>query len=359
MKNEQEERRQHQVEEWFTTNYQSISDQLHESVPIDRVEDLLIRFCQALSLCPARSEAQFIKWAGRWIESRAQPTPLDASDLDLNEALSAHKRQRKNTPPFPRYEQHGDKTYIQLIDAVGQIRPWIIPSEWLCVAQRLWPFHLRRYAGGSFYVAKKVPAERPDGRHEQVVVPLHRLFVETGGDRLVGDRKAKMVTATDGDYLNWTDGNLTTRQWTSRDVMDVRPHGSSIVVSLGTQTANLTLDNDILSAGSLPAKPTRPPGHGPNDSPDREEWICSGFYDALENDVADTPEGDVLDQPVANEEIMPIRAEVRPSQTNQQHNPLTKALCRTHGVQNVTDVSDHPDGMVVTLQCGCRRSEVT
>lgn len=324
-----------QLEQWFSNNYENISDQAYGLFRIDRAEAALIRLASELGKCRARSEAQFCKWASRWIQKHAQ-------------------RQRKNAKEFPRHEQHGDNVYIGLPDPNGQIRPWIIPASWLSIAKRLWPFHLRRYAGGSFYVAKKVRTERPDGKHGQVIVPLHRLFIDTGGERLVGDRHAHTVTANDGNYLNWAGGNLTTTQRTSRDVMDVRPHGRPIVVSLGTLINLLTLDDDILSAGTLPAKPTRPPGHGPHDSPDREEWSRS-----IEDAIAVTAEdGSEQEQPAIQEEL-PITSKTVLSADHQEDNRFIRALCRKHGLQRVVSVSAHPDGLVWDLQCGCKRSETT
>lgn len=172
-----------------------------ESFPGQALQAIFAR----LHTCRAKSPAQLRQWAYGQIDRLA------------GKLASVEKRERSNAKAFT-YEQYGDRCFISLESKSGQRHTWTIPADWLEMARRLWPLHIRRFKGGAPFVAKKKSIIHPDGRRQQEVLPLHRLFLNC-------DRR-ETVEARDGDYLNWTNGNL--RLGTSRDLMDAGIRVSTI-----------------------------------------------------------------------------------------------------------------------------------
>ena len=218
------DRQLQQLERWFNDYYPEISDELYLQVRADQFESVLCRLATDLQKCRAKSRTQFLSWVSRQARKCAEEYANDTrhfnDNVNLQEVLAASRPERKNTKQLI-YEQHGDKVFIQL-SHLGKPLVWIIPTEWFPVAKRLWPVHVRLYPQSGPYIAKKVPRLRPDGKREQVTVPLHRLFVDCGGQSLVGDHAAQSVFARNGNYLDWTGGNLgPLNPTTSRDLMDV------------------------------------------------------------------------------------------------------------------------------------------
>ncbi|MFL6437719.1 MAG: hypothetical protein ACJ71Q_09080 [Terriglobales bacterium] len=211
--------RRSELDRWFNEHYEAITEQLSTQVTLDRFEDALCRIAADLPRCRAKTPEQFQKWIERRIAKFAadvrDENAIDA--LSLEEALAGPYRERKNTKDFI-YEVHGDKAFIR-VERKDEIFVWIIPKDWLPIARRLWPVHIRFYASGP-YLAKKVP-RGIKGNKEQITVPLHRLFVDCGGQKLVGDHSSQSVVAKNGNYLDWTNDNLgQLKPWTSRDLMD-------------------------------------------------------------------------------------------------------------------------------------------
>jgi hypothetical protein len=121
--------------------------------------------------------------------------------------LAENKPRRKDTKPFS-YEVHGEKAFIHLQNRKGDALPWIIPADWLPVAQALWPVHIRQNRTGPYLNIKSRLIR--NGKSEQISIPVHHLFVALQQGWTL--RKGETVLAHDGNFLNFADGNLYVQQ---------------------------------------------------------------------------------------------------------------------------------------------------
>jgi hypothetical protein len=212
---------------------------------VDHLGTILLRLLSALPRCKAETETQFLGWIKNQIERAAKEDRVfaNSSSLTTEDVLTFAKSQpeRKGIKPLI-YEVHGQKAFIKLEDSQGRVLPWIVPANWLPVAQALWPCHVRRTRTGP-YVNKKMPKQRLNGEWYQADLPVHHLFLNCG--------YRDIVDAKDGNLLNFTDGNLHVHEAsaaTKARYEDARP------LSTDAQVSNLTL-------GWKPAKSRRVPGN--------------------------------------------------------------------------------------------------
>jgi hypothetical protein len=248
-----DELRQLELEKWFTASYEAIEAHIYECVAVTRTENILTRLCSELPKCKAKSPAQFRKWAFRVIDRLADQSRVVGHTI----LPPVSSLPRKGIKPFA-YEVHGDKAFIRLQDAYNHV--WIIPSHWLTAAKRLWPVHLRKFPDGTLYLAKKFRQLKADGSVGQTVIPVHRLFLDA--------QPGEFVVTTSGNYLDFTDVHIR-KPRTSRDIWD-------LAVQVPFDDVSNTIPTvDVMTLGSMPAKPTRPPGPGPDmDEPRRlDEFV--------------------------------------------------------------------------------------
>lgn len=226
---EDERRRKH--ERWFTGLYDELCDYVFEEIPVLDADTALYRLKVTLPKCRAKIKSQFRKWAVEQITKQADEARFFkyAQNLSRPEMLILAKARpvRKGTKPFE-YEIHGEKAFIRLEDARGNVLPWIIPAHWLPVAKALWPCHVKRNKAG-LYVSKKVAKQRLNGRWGQADLPVHRLFLDCDD--------AVPVRARDGNPLNWADDNLQVHKTDSFDSRTVSLESFSNVFSLGWKPA--------------------------------------------------------------------------------------------------------------------------
>lgn len=152
----------------------------------------------------ARTPSQLRKWCCGRIDR-------------LAEKLNPHKREkkpRKNQRDFEA-EIDGDVcrqtlyyTPIKGPNAgVTQEHIFSFPLSWLPEATEHWPYHLKKYIDGRFYVAKKHPVPNPNGTTSQKDVPLHRLFL---GLSPVIERHEDnpRIICKNKNWLDYTNGNV-------------------------------------------------------------------------------------------------------------------------------------------------------
>ena len=204
-----------QVRRWFFKFYDDLRAKICEEFPTLDFETALFRLASALPACKAQTERQFRAWCASQLKKIDGEKRLYeyADNLTLDDVLTlaASRPVRKNTKPMM-YETHGDKIFIKLQDSRGNVLPWRIPSDWLPVARALWPVHVRQSRNGP-YVSKKVARQRLNGSWEQRDLPLHHLFLNC--------EPGDLVDSKDGNYLNWTNGNLCVRKALNADAGNV------------------------------------------------------------------------------------------------------------------------------------------
>jgi hypothetical protein len=182
-------------ERWFSISWDAIIDYALQKLPnILFVEKAVDAIARQLNKCRAMCPKQLRQWCYRKIDNLA-------AQLNRTE-----KALRHGTKDF-RYEQHGEKCFIQLHDAEGEQHVWKIPADWLEQARMLWPVYVRKYPDGRHYVAKKVPIIQPDGSRVQKEVSVHRLFLGLGVVRRT-EADAGEAESQDGSWLNFCDGNI-------------------------------------------------------------------------------------------------------------------------------------------------------
>jgi hypothetical protein len=226
-----------QLEAWFHTFYDELYYHTVEHFSVLDVDSTFYRLAAALPKCKAQTAAQFRKWAKQQIKKQANRVRIfeHADRLAVEDilTLAETQQQRKSVKPFE-CEQHGEKAFIRLEDK-GTVLPWIVPVYWLPVAKALWPVHVRHNRSGA-YVSKKVARQRLNGLWEQRDLPVHRLFLNC--------ESGHIVEAADGNFLNWTEGNL-------------RVHGIAPDVIPDDRTVSLESLSQTLTLNWLPARPKR------------------------------------------------------------------------------------------------------
>lgn len=231
-----------QVRRWFFKYYDELRSKICIEFPALDFETALFRVATTLTSCKAQTERQFRQWC----ESQLRKLDCEkklyeyGENLTLQDALTlaGSRPVRKGTKPME-YEVHNDRAFVKLHDSRGNVLPWRIPSDWLPIAQALWPCHVRQGRNGP-YVSKKVSKQQISGKWEQRDLPVHHLFLNCD--------KREMVAAKNGNLLDWTGGNLVVRKPVvdDPDVEDSR-------------TVSLSKFPDIFTLDWKPAKPTQVP----------------------------------------------------------------------------------------------------
>jgi len=179
-------------------------------------DSLVSRLVHAIrrSKCPALIKPQFIAWCKRQIDQHADALiPFFLAKRikeqngritirDVFNIVALHGKVRKGTACFPRTIINGD---VALIDTGKEVLK--IPAcpdsddpaeNFLPVLELLWPWHERQG------IVVKSSSREVSGRSSPIRIPLHQLFVAFQ----YGNWSDEPVHAKDGDFLNWTNGNL-------------------------------------------------------------------------------------------------------------------------------------------------------
>jgi hypothetical protein len=173
----------------------SIESYAHHTLPDIRFfEDALAELLRNLPRCKARNPAQFRKWCYAQIDK-------ESARLATNE-----KPRHKDTKPFEPFERSGIYC-IPIVDANGKEHIWKVPPDWIDdVKNLIWPVHIRWYANGRPFLARKRSFKAP-GELEQKVLPAHHtyLWFKYPG---ISEGDIACSRARNGDFLDWTGDNL-------------------------------------------------------------------------------------------------------------------------------------------------------
>ncbi len=317
------------LENWFLlswnpmdSEYESLVSYADRMLPseciLDNLADnVLFELSKKLHKCPARCPEQLRQWCYKQID-------IQAARFNKKE-----KRQRKDAKPFPEFKQDGDSNiHIPLTDAQGQEHVWKIPADFLEQARSLWPVYVKKRANGKAYVARKTPVISP-GKSKQTLFPAHHAFLGFKYPT-ISEGDIACSRARNGDFLDWTgdnlyvpafDGKAVSESTTELRLKQAIAESSRKQVNVGEGyesvyawvpvgidpklieewerrlAEELPGDRDILDCGlradvdvellsltGTPAKPTRPPGSGP-DMDDRKAWLDSSFYEGMERNT--------------------------------------------------------------------------
>lgn len=193
------------------------------------IDDLQMRVIRAIrsGKCPAQTKPQFVRWAKRLVDRTgesllpfllANRTKQQRGKLSLSDVIgiaALHNHTRKGAAPFPSTVQNGNTALIDLGSGILKV-PACPDSDdpienFLPILQLLWPFHIR---GGKVFKHVDRQLYRSGQWHSQPYrLPLHRLFLSFQDNNPRND--GRIVRARDGDFLNWTYGNL---YFTDREV---------------------------------------------------------------------------------------------------------------------------------------------
>ena len=246
-------------QELFYECYSDLEAYCFADLSVFSTESAFDDLAAALPSCTATNKRQFIAWAKKQLR-RSLETQVSVVDpeMDFNAVLSVaekHKRTRSDTKPM-KYVFNGDAVLIDLTDRSGKLYVWAIPAEWLSAAQALWPCHVKVDRNGP-YVAKKSNRTLRDGTTAPITIRVHRLFV-SGPDWV-------QVLARDGNYLNFTNGNI---------YANATPKKPEKFVYLDDENVpepvpSVTIEGEVMDE-PLPAKPTKAPVY---DECDEVAWV--------------------------------------------------------------------------------------
>jgi hypothetical protein len=314
------------LENWFMlswnpmdSDFESIAAYADRTLPSeydvdDQLADKVLgELGKQLHKCPAQCPEQLRRWCYSQIDRQAA-------------RFSKNEKQRGSNKTF-RYFQQDGHIQIPLTDAHGQEHIWKIPADFLEQARKLWPVHIRWYAKGKPYVARKKSVISPE-KTKQVVFPAHHVYLWFKYPT-VSDGDISCCRARNNDFLDWTNGNIYVPAFEGKSVsqsdrefrlkLSVAESGRrQINTGTGYTIAPVGIDKtlleewerklaedtpgdrDILDCGyradgdvdllvrsgcngdfNAPAKPTRPPGKGP-DKDDCKAWFTSALYAGME-----------------------------------------------------------------------------
>ena len=207
---------------WFHIQQEARCEHIHTLYPNIATDGVEYRLLKALPSCKAMTPAQFRTWTMKQIHKLANPRL---------------RKKRSDVKPFV-HEIHADKAFIQVQDSQGNRLLWIVPVDWLTVAESLWPVHIKYNRTGP-YLARKIRRQRHSGEWYQTSVAIHRLFLDCG--------PKSVVYTKDGNLLNFSGGNLSKVEdsdKTKHRYEDRRPIASDLQVnSLEGPDCNYPDDN--------------------------------------------------------------------------------------------------------------------
>lgn len=246
------------LQRWYRVSYSALEEYANQvmqdaNLSVERFEQVMKSIADELPDCPAKCPAQMRQWARKRIDKKVAKFSL---------RYDAGKHPRKNEKPLL-YEVHNDRAFVKLTDAAGEIVVWILPAKLLDTVRRLWPVHIRHLKDGRPYVAKKTPYIGRDGEKTQKLIALHRVIVDC--------EEGQEVEALDGNFLNWTEGNLRAVQPTgSTDILDKAQERRTDRALPRRSNGNIEHLHDCRDDYMQPpAKPVRPKGAAADEE---EDW---------------------------------------------------------------------------------------
>lgn len=189
------------LRQWYSEHSFVLMKEMPAQNNVDESQ-ILLRLLIRLPECESETSEEFLLWARRLVEEEIHERIWYESfkNLKMADVLAlARTRRRRNCKPMLT-ETHGDRTFVKLERKGKPFVVWVIPSQWLPVAEALWPVHAKYSRSIGWWVCKTSRRESTNGKWIEADIPVHHVYV----DAKAGER----VIAQDGSFLNYLPGNL-------------------------------------------------------------------------------------------------------------------------------------------------------